>query len=269
MDFMVDRKEFDKALRLILQGRNAHGPDVVDFTASRETLAVVVTGRSVAIAIEAAEIGSVSLPIEVVAKLKRIAKTYENERLRLRAGEGRVRLEGTSISREDIHMKEIAHRVIDIPEDARPMDLLSLRQIFTFVEIEECHLSGKVLEAEKKLADALDSAADWLADYGISRDELKVMAEARIRENAPSLRKAIFQADEQTANAAQEGEMQPAQPSASMTYDQWIQSTADAANPQAKDQSAPLKDLHQRIVEQRCEQMNQKHKENPNYRVPY
>lgn len=192
MDLMIDRKELDKALRQILQGRNAEGPDVVDFTAGRESLTVVVTGRSVEVAIEAAEIGSVSIPIAVVAKLKKVGKTYESEQVRLRATEGRLRLEGMSIANEGIRMRKIARRVIDIPQDARPIDVLSLRHIFTAVEIEESELGAKVLDAEKKLADRLDCAARDLQDYGVSRNELRAQVESRIRENAPSLRKALF-----------------------------------------------------------------------------
>jgi hypothetical protein len=193
MDLMIDRKEFDKALRQILQGRNAQGPYVVDFTAARETLTVVATGRSVEVAIEAAEIGSVSIPIEIVAKLKKIGKTYESEQVRLRVSEGRVRMEGMSIANPEIRVRKIARRVIDIPQDARPMDVLSLRHIFTPNEIEESELCAKVLDEEAKLANALDWSARSLADYGISRDDLRVMVETRIRENAPSLRNALFQ----------------------------------------------------------------------------
>ncbi len=234
MDLMIDRKELDKALRQVLQGLNAAGPDVVDFTARRDTLTVVVTGRSVEVAIEAAEVGSISIPIEIAARLRKIGKTYENERLRLRAGEGRIRLEGMSITNPGIRMRKIARRVIDVPQDARPMDLLGLRHIFTVVEIEDSGLGARVLDAEKKLADRLDSAArsltsrrcSWLwgplaartppvqparrpalpcngtqssgqrprdlADYGISRNELRALAEARIREGAPGLRKALL-----------------------------------------------------------------------------
>jgi ribosomal protein L30/L7E len=192
MDLMIDRKEFDKALRQILQGRNAQGPDVVDFTASRESLTVVVTGRSVEVAIEAAEIGSVSVPIAVVEKLKKVGKTYESEQVRLRATEGRVRLEGMSITNEGIRMRKIARRVIDIPQDARQMDLLGLRHIFTAVEIKDSELSAKVLEAEKKMAKRLDSAAKDLEDYEISRDELRALAEGRIRDYIPILRKAVL-----------------------------------------------------------------------------
>ncbi len=195
MDLMVDRKEFDKALRQILQGRNAQGTDVVDFTAARDTLTVVATGRSVEIAIEAAEIGSASLPIGVVAKLKKIGKTYDSEKVRIRVSEGRVRMEGMSIANAEIRMRKIARRVIDIPQDARPMDVLSLRHIFTHHEIEESELGAKVLDEEAKLANALDWSARGLADYGVSRQDLSRLAESRIRENVPSLRKALFPSD--------------------------------------------------------------------------
>jgi hypothetical protein len=192
MDLMVDRKELDKALRQILQGRNAQGPDVVDFTAGRETLTVVVTGRSVELDIEAAEIGSVKIPIEVAARLRKACRTYERERVRLRAAEGRILLEGMSIAHAEIRMRRVARRAIDIPPDAHPMDILSLRHVFTAAEIEDSELGTKVRGAEKKLAARLDSAAKNLADYAISRNDLGALVASRIRENVPILRKALF-----------------------------------------------------------------------------
>ena len=96
------------------------------------------------------------------------------------------------MAHEGIRMRKIARRLIYIPEDARQMDVLSLRHIFTAVEIEDSELGGKVLDAEKNLADCLDSAARSLADYGISRKELRTLAETRVRENVASLRKALF-----------------------------------------------------------------------------
>lgn len=192
MDLMFDRKEFDKALQQILQGRNASGPDVVDFTATQETLTVVVTGRSVEIPIEAQEIGSVRVPIAVVAKLKMTAKTYkEKERLLLHASKGQIRLEGMTIKNEGIQLRKVARRAIDIPQDASQIDILALPRVRSAAEIEESELGGKVRAAEKKLKSRLDSAAKSLAEYGISRDHLHAMVEAQIRENALSLRKAL------------------------------------------------------------------------------
>jgi hypothetical protein len=192
MDLMIDRKELDNALQQILQGRNAQGPEVVDFTADRESLTVVVTGRSVEVDIEVTETGSVSVPIAVIAKLMKVCKTYEKEQVRLRATKGQVRLEGMSIANKGIRMRKIARRVIDIPQDARPMDLLGLPHIFTAIEIKDSELSAKVLQAEKKMAKRLDSASKDLADYEISRDELHALVESRIRDYIPSLRKAVL-----------------------------------------------------------------------------
>ncbi len=192
MDLMVDRKNLQKALRQILLGRNVNGSDAVDFTADRESLKLVATGTSVEIAIEAAEIGSVSIPISVVAKLKKLAATYEIDDIRLRASDGKVRIEGMSVGHEDIRVRKIANRLIDIPQDAGPLDVLTLRQIFTAVEIEDCALGARVLEVERRLTDVLDSAARALKEYGVRRDELKALVEARISENAPTLRKVLL-----------------------------------------------------------------------------
>ena len=47
MDFQISKSDFTTALRQILQGRKADSADMVDMTADRSTLIVVVTGRSI------------------------------------------------------------------------------------------------------------------------------------------------------------------------------------------------------------------------------
>ena len=124
MDFLIGKRDFTSALRQILQGRKADSVDMVDMTADRSTLTVVVTGRSIEVPIEAQERGSFSIPIGVLFKMKRISGTYEDENFRIRINEGRFRLQGMSTSHPDIKTRSIARRVIDIPEDAIPRDIL-------------------------------------------------------------------------------------------------------------------------------------------------
>lgn len=192
VDFKINKKDFGKVLREILQGRDKESGDLVDMTAERELLKVVVTGRRAEVPIEAMERGSFSIPIGVLFKMKRISGTYNDERFRIRIAAGKFRLQGMSVTHDGIKERPIARRVIDIPEEAIPRDLLALPFIFSLDEIEDCGLHGKVLDAQKQMASDLDHAYDCLRPYGISRDEISAMAKKKIQEHAIAMRHVLF-----------------------------------------------------------------------------
>jgi hypothetical protein len=192
MDFMIAKDDFDSAMRQILQGRKSTSGDVVDMTATHVTLTVVVTGRSVELPIEAATIGSASIPIGTIAGLKRITGTYKETRFRIRISEGRLRFQGYSVADPNIKMKNIAKRIIDIPEDALALDILSLTHIFSMQEIEECGLQGKLLDAQKEFGDDLDAASSTLRKYNVGRNELRILAEAKITTHAAALKHVLL-----------------------------------------------------------------------------
>lgn len=195
MDFEIGKKDFASALRQVLQGRKPESADLVDMTAEREKLNLVVTGTSVEVPIEAQERGSFSIPIGVLFKAKRISATYNELRFRIRVSEGRFRLQGMSTSHPGIKPRQIARRVIDIPQDARPQDVLSLAIIFSVDEIEDCGLHVRLLEAQKKMTDDLNRASELLAPYGIVRDELRAMANRNIKAHSETMRKVLFTAE--------------------------------------------------------------------------
>ncbi len=192
MDFMIAKDDFDTALEQILQGRKDTSGDVVDLTASRSTVTVVVTGRCIEVPIEAEVIGSATLPVKVIFGASRVSKIYKDERLRLRISDGKFRLQNTSISNPGIAMKRIAKRIIDIPDDARPMDVLALRHIFSVDEIEDSGLHVRVLDEQAELTRSLESASATLRDYGFEQAELIAMAESKIKEHSNGLKQVLF-----------------------------------------------------------------------------
>jgi hypothetical protein len=118
--------------------------------------------------------------------------SYKDERLRLRISNGKLRLQNTSISNPGIAMKRIARRIIDIPDDARPMDVLALRHIFSVDEIEDSGLHVRVLDEQAELTRSLESASMTLRDYGFDQNELIAMAEAKIKEHSNGLKQVLF-----------------------------------------------------------------------------
>jgi len=195
MDFMIAKCDFDRALRQVLQGRKADSADLVDMTADRAALTVVVTGRSIEVRIEARIIGSFSIPIGVLFKMKHVSRTYEDRTFRIRVWEGQFRLQGMSTSHPGIQARKVARRVIDIPEDAGAADILALPLIFNVDEIEECNLHVKLLEEQKEFADALNRAFDTLQKYGFDRNELSDMAKLKIKTHADRMKHVLFDGD--------------------------------------------------------------------------
>jgi hypothetical protein len=195
MDFVVSRSDFSKALKQILHGRSEESGDVVDLTVDQSTLAVVVTGRSIEVSVEADEIGSASIPIGVMFGLKRLSGAYNDESIRIRIREGKLRFQSTSISNPAITKKRVARRIINIPYEAQPRDILSLPLIFSVDEIEDSGLHGNVLEEQSKFTESLDRAAEILREYGLQRDDVAAMAESRIKEYADKLKRILFSED--------------------------------------------------------------------------
>lgn len=195
MDFQIAKNDFTAALRQILQGRKANSADVVDMTAERETLTVVVTGRSIEVPIEAQECGSFSIPIGVLFKMKRISGTYDEPKLRIRISDGKFRLQGMTTAHPGIKAGAIARRIIDIPEDALPRDILLLPLIFSVDEIEDCGLHLKLLEAQEKMAEDLNSAYDLLRPYGFDRNEIGAMAKLKIKAHADAMKHVLLMTD--------------------------------------------------------------------------
>jgi hypothetical protein len=174
-----------------LYGRKADSTGLVDLTAAPSTLILAAMGTSIDVPIVSEITGSVSITVSDLARLKKISATYKAGPIRIRISGGRIRFQNTSIS-AIVSDKRIARRVIDIPNDASAMDLLSLRLLFSVDEIEDCGLHSKVLEAQETFARRLDSAASDLREYGFTRSELAATAEAKLKAHAAITKKVLF-----------------------------------------------------------------------------
>lgn len=206
MDFVIEKRQFDNALKQVLLGRKAMPDDPVDLTAEPTMLTVVALGTSVQVPVVSEITGSVSVSVADIAKLKKISSTYKPGPVRIRIVDGRVRFQNTAFS-ANVSAKKISRRVIDIPNDAGPMDLLALPAIFSIDEIEDCGLHSRVLDAQKKLGDRMDFEVAWLKDYGFTRAELIAMVEAKLKSHAATMRRVLFP-DEGSTEVDDTGEEQ-------------------------------------------------------------
>jgi hypothetical protein len=204
MDFVIEKKLFDSAMRQVLLGRKTTPDDLVDLIAEVTMLTILALGTSVQVPVVSEIIGSVSVTVGDLAKLKKISATYKPGAIRIRIGEGRIRIQNTAFAAH-VSAKKVSRRIIDIPNDAGAMDLLSLPSIFSVDEIEDCGLHSRVLDAQKKLSDRMNFEVSWLSDYGFTRTELIAMVEDKLKAHAVTMKRVLFP-DEMSTQELDTGE---------------------------------------------------------------
>jgi hypothetical protein len=191
MEFVIEKRAFDNAMGQVMLGRRATPYDLIDLTAEVRMLTIAALGTSVQVPVVSEITGSVSVTIGDITKVKKISATYKPGPIRIRIGEGRIRIQNTAFA-VHVSAKKVSRRIIDIPNDAVAMDLLSLPSIFSVDEIEDCGLHSKVLDAQKKLSDRMNSEVSWLSDYGFTRTELIAMVEVKLKAHAVTMKRVLF-----------------------------------------------------------------------------
>ena len=122
------------------------------------------------------------------------------QRCGIRIGDGRIRFQNTSIG-ASISETEVARRVIDIPNEASILDLVSLPSIFSSREIEDCGLQARVQKAKDAVNVMLQSAVASMGEFGFTRGEVSGMVDAKIKSHAETTRHVLFP-DERTLERA-------------------------------------------------------------------
>src|ERR1035437_8318533 len=139
MDFVVEKKVFDSAVKQVLFGRMGTPEDLVDLSLQQSMLTLEATGTSVEVPVVGESSKKVSIKVGHLAKLKKISATYKAGPVRIRVSDGQIRFQNMSIG-ASVSEAKVARRVIDIPNDASVLDLVSLPEIFAPDEIEACRL---------------------------------------------------------------------------------------------------------------------------------
>ena len=191
VEFVIDKKLFDSAMKQVLFGRLGSPGDLVDLAVKQSTLTLVATGTSVEAPVVSESTESVSITVGDLAKLRKISATYKAGPVRIRIGDGRIRFQNTSIG-ASISKPQAARRVIDIPNDATVLDLVSLPEIFASDEIEACGLHTKVANAVESTRRMKDSAISSMGELGFTRGEVLAMVDAKIKSHTETTRRVLF-----------------------------------------------------------------------------
>lgn len=200
MEFVIEKKLFDSAVKQVLFGRMGAPADLVDLAVEQSALTLVATGAKVEVPVVSGSTESVSITVGNLVKLKKISATYKAGPVRVRIGDGRIRFQNTSIG-ASISETQVARRVIDIPNDASVLDLISLPAIFSSQEIEDCGLQTKVQKAKDAANVMLQSVVASMGGFGFTRAEVSAMVDAKIKSHAEATRQVLFP-DERTLEDA-------------------------------------------------------------------
>jgi len=191
MDFVIEKKSLDSAMKQVLFGRSAASEDLVDLKVERSMLTLVAMGTSVDVSVVSEASESVSITVRDLAKLMKVSATYKAGPVRIRIGDGRIRFQNTSIG-ASISEAKVARRVIDIPHDASVLDMVSLPEIFAPDEIEACRLQTRVADARKSMELMIESAIASMCELGFIRSEVSAMVDSRLKSHVATMRRVLF-----------------------------------------------------------------------------
>lgn len=192
MEFLINPAEFGAALNLLFATRsNPYSTDSLDLLAGRSTLTLQITGTSAEVTIEVIEGGGLRLPIETAKQMGHILKTYGQQQIKIHGNNGSVGVGKAIIKNRKIVTRETVRRKIDIPEDASSLDVLTLPELFTRVEIEESALTKRLRAEQEYLGECLNNATEALTSFGVTRQELHSLVQAHIRAHAPKVKQVL------------------------------------------------------------------------------
>ena len=188
IDFKISRAELSKASRLLSSVRTDDGSDLVDLTCYRDNVKFVVTGREVTCPASVEAVGAAQFPVTVMAKLGKLAATFNDESPRIRIEAGRIRINSAAVSMPEIMLRKVSDRPIDIPDDAPIRDILALRYLFSQEELVASDLAKRYLAAVSRKTKDIASVTASLAAYGIPADTVDALIRESLEAHAETLR---------------------------------------------------------------------------------
>ena len=185
IDFTAQAKDLKKAIRIVLAGRAEFSDkDCADLVVRGDEVQVCSTGTTTSFPASVATAGYVRVSIPVLQRMRKIALSFKQPRLRLRIESQRVRIESFGFSSPDVELKPLGPRIADVPLDATVLDLLALQKLYSEEEIGDSGLAARVAEAQETYISKLDSAAQALQQFGVTRDEVRELIDRRLLEHA-------------------------------------------------------------------------------------
>lgn len=181
LEFSVSIREFTRAIRLLLAGRQQHADyDTADLTARADSVELRSTGTSVEIPATVVQGGSGRIPTTILPKLKRAAASFKTEHLRVTVETGRVRIGSFSTSHSDIELRPVGSRTVDLPIDATALDCLAVQALFSADEIAASGLAARVLDAQETAIEAIKGATMCLSEFSVPREAVRELVEAHV-----------------------------------------------------------------------------------------
>jgi hypothetical protein len=98
MEFVVEKKLLDSALKQLLFGRGIESEEPVDLAASGAILTLTALGTSAEVPVNCEKNGRVSIAVRDLVSLKKISKSYKPGPVHIRIGDGRIHFQKTSLS---------------------------------------------------------------------------------------------------------------------------------------------------------------------------
>ena len=154
----------------------------IDIKPDKVILSVI--GASYHIDVHTGIFAKIFMPVLLLIRAVEVTKSIK---FVMECENGKTRFGGTEISSPDIEISHSENQPkINLSINYKVIELLQLRYKYSVTELKRMGLLEKLLNAEEKMIEELERAAEMLKQYGIRFDELRDLAEDKIHKRISS-----------------------------------------------------------------------------------
>jgi hypothetical protein len=166
-EFTVSLADFKSALKLLKIAVMKDGDGELLITFDGTKLHFVVQGMETSISGQGHWPGTALVSAKYIIPLIKVPP--DQDPVTLRFNDGKLKIQTYTLACKWQHISPIP---IDVPMDARPIDILRLRFKYSLDDLAGAGLLTKIGELEKDVRKKIEKSAVLLEPYGISKDDL-------------------------------------------------------------------------------------------------
>ena len=196
IEFKVRVSDLRNAVDQILVNRDKHTKkrDIADLLVSEVVATIRTTGCVAEMPIIGTLFGAARVPLAILEQMAEVARTYNQPDIRVTVSNGSLRVEtwktnNTAI--KETKLESIPDFTIDLPVDASTLDTLGLASLLSESQITDQGLAKRVNHAKREADGAIQSAANALAEFGVSADQIKQLVNQNIKVAATKVAKSL------------------------------------------------------------------------------
>lgn len=188
IEFQSRVADFKNAAKQLLVNRGKFKKtDTADILVSECIATLRAVGTSTEIAVNGIKPGTDRIPLSALEAIARTAATFKKKEIKIAVEDGAIQIDSFRHKHPEIQLGILPDQRIDLAVDASLLDTLGAGAALTEKAIEQQGLTNRVLEAWNRANGAITSAADALAPFGVSEQQIRQLVEEQVKASGQRL----------------------------------------------------------------------------------